>query len=210
MKPGSWCEKPLWSCRQTCELQEVVQRRDRAAPRNLGRHLQPLCVLVEHRVDDVDEGLVAVEDAVPARQQVPLEPALAQMLRQDLDDAAFRREVLVGREDRCLPLTVGRREDVAEAVRRGLVRPEDAERLRVRRARRRRQTGRARASPRSSPSLDGPTGTAYARKSGRSRSRRRRPPLACGLALMRRSAAGASARSSGRSAPRSSNSSSGW
>jgi hypothetical protein len=36
--------------------------------------------LVEHRVDDVDEGLVAVEEAVAAGQQIALEPALTLML----------------------------------------------------------------------------------------------------------------------------------
>jgi hypothetical protein len=41
-------------------------------------------VLVEHRVDDVNEGLVAVEDAVAAGEQVALEPALAGVLREDL------------------------------------------------------------------------------------------------------------------------------
>ena len=46
--------------------------------------------LVHHRVDDVDEGLVAVEQAVPPAQDVPLEPALARVLREHLHDAAGR------------------------------------------------------------------------------------------------------------------------
>ena len=41
------------------------------------------------------------------------------------------------------------------------------------------------------------TSTAYSRKSGSRRSRRSRPPLACGFALIRRSPPGASAASSG-------------
>ncbi len=45
------------------------------------------------------------------------------------------------------------------------------------------------------------TSTACSRKSGISRSRSSRPPLACGLAPMRRSPSGASAASSGRRAP---------
>jgi hypothetical protein len=60
--------------------QQVVQRRDRPAPRQLFGDLQPLGVLVEHRVDDVDERLVAVEQAVAAGQQIPLQPALALVL----------------------------------------------------------------------------------------------------------------------------------
>jgi hypothetical protein len=60
--------------------QQVVQGRDRPSPRDGARDLQPLRVLVEHRVHDVDEGLVAVEQPVAAGQQVALEPALAQVL----------------------------------------------------------------------------------------------------------------------------------
>jgi len=44
--------------------QEIVQRRDLSTPWQLLDDFQPLRVLVEHRVDDVDEGLVAVEEAV--------------------------------------------------------------------------------------------------------------------------------------------------
>ena len=51
------------------------------------------------------------------------------------------------------------------------------------------------------------TGTAYSRKSGRRSSRRSSPPLACGLALMRRRPCGARAFSSGTSRPASSKSS---
>ena len=37
----------------------------------------------------MDERLVAVEDAVPARQQIALKPALAEVLRENLDDTPF-------------------------------------------------------------------------------------------------------------------------
>ena len=43
----------------------------------LWRDLEPFGVLVDHRVDDVDEGLVAGEEAVAAGEQVAFEPALA-------------------------------------------------------------------------------------------------------------------------------------
>ena len=39
--------------------QQVVQRCYRLAPRDRFADLQPLRVLIEHRIDDVDEGLVA-------------------------------------------------------------------------------------------------------------------------------------------------------
>ena len=57
--------------------------------------LQPLRVLVDHRVDDVNERLVAGEEAVSAGQEVAFEPALALMLGEHLHDAAIRREVVV-------------------------------------------------------------------------------------------------------------------
>ena len=53
-------------------------------------------MLIEHRVDDVDEGLVAGEQAVAAAEQVALEPALAEVLGEDLEDAAVGRQVVVG------------------------------------------------------------------------------------------------------------------
>src|SRR6187402_1078115 len=61
---------------------KVVQGRDRAAPWNLSRDLQPLCMLVKHRSDDVNECLVAIEQAVPAGEQVTLQPAFALVLAE--------------------------------------------------------------------------------------------------------------------------------
>jgi hypothetical protein len=105
MKPGSWWLKPLWSWRQT---------------------LQPLGVLVEHRVDDVNEGLVAREEAVAPGQQVALEPALAQVLAQDLHHAAVRRDVLVADVHLVGEDLVGDLEQRAQSVGRCLVGAEDA------------------------------------------------------------------------------------
>ena len=41
---------------------------------------QPLGMLIEHGIDDVDESLVAGEEAMPAGQQITFEPALAHVL----------------------------------------------------------------------------------------------------------------------------------
>ena len=100
--------------------EQVVQRRDRPPPGDVAGHLQPLGVLVEHRVDDVDERLVAVEQPVAAGQQVALQPALAEVLGQDLHHPPVGREVIVAsrasappRRDRSTsntaPQAVGRR-----------------------------------------------------------------------------------------------------
>ena len=59
--------------------QQIIERGDRAPPRECRANLQPLGVLVEHRIDDVDECLVAGEQAVSAGEQITFEPALAQV-----------------------------------------------------------------------------------------------------------------------------------
>ena len=92
----------------------------------LARHLQPLRVLVEHRVDDVDERLVAVEEAVAAGQQVALEPALAEMLAQDLHDPPVVAQVLVVGSSSAYQAS-GHVEDGRQAVGGGLVGAEDPE-----------------------------------------------------------------------------------
>ena len=140
--------------------EQVVERRDRPPPRDVARHLQPLRVLVEHRVDDVDERLVAVEEAVPARQEIALEPALAEMLGQHLHHAPVRGEVLVGRQRLGVPRAVRDLEDVVEPVRRRLVRAEEAEVLAV---------------PRDHVAQEA---AEHARRLARRRARRRRPATA--------------------------------
>ena len=90
--------------------QKVIQRCDRPPPRQVPTAGQPLGVLVEHRVDDVHERLVAVEQPVPAGEQVALEPALTQMLGEHLHHAALRPEVLVVGPGLGQPRLVGRLE----------------------------------------------------------------------------------------------------
>src|SRR6185436_5259653 len=75
--------------------QQVVQRRDLPPPRDLVGDLQPLGVLVEHRSDDMDEGLVAIEKTVAAGEQVAFEPAFALVLAQHFQYAAVAGEELV-------------------------------------------------------------------------------------------------------------------
>ena len=86
--------------------QQDVQRGDRPPPGDMPGDLEPLGVLVEHRVDDVDEGLVAVEQPVTAGEQVAFEPALALVLAEHLHDPAVGGQVVVGRDDFGLPLLV--------------------------------------------------------------------------------------------------------
>ena len=108
--------------------EQVIERRNRPTPRQSECDLQPFGVLVEHRIDDVDEGLVAVENPVAAGEEIALEPTLALMLAEHLHHAAVRRQMFVARH-RCRPPTVASvtSKTRAETVRSCLVRPEDAE-----------------------------------------------------------------------------------
>jgi len=64
-------------------------------------------MLIEHRIDDVDEGLVTREKSVAPGEQVPFEPALAQMLAQHLHDAAVDAEIDVDGFDISHPFLAG-------------------------------------------------------------------------------------------------------
>ena len=79
--------------------EQVIQRSDGTTPGNVARDLQPFGVLVEHGIDDVDEGFVAVEEAVAAGEQIAFEPALAHVLAENFHDAAGGRDVIVVGKD---------------------------------------------------------------------------------------------------------------
>ena len=111
--------------------EQVVERGDWPPPGKPVRHLQPLRVLVEHRVDDVNESLVAVEQAMSPGEQVALQPALAEVLAQNLHHAAIRREMIVSRQDLGEPIAIGDIEHGAEPVRCGFIRAHQPEVVRV-------------------------------------------------------------------------------
>jgi phage tail protein X len=62
--------------------EQIVQRRDLPPPGQFQRYLQPLGVLAEHRIDDANEGLIAVEQPVPPGQQISFQPTLALVLAE--------------------------------------------------------------------------------------------------------------------------------
>ncbi len=108
--------------------EQIVQRRDLPAPGQLRRDLQPFGVLAEHRIDDADERLVAVEQPVPAGEQIALQPAFALVLAQHrVQHAAGGREELVVLCFAGVPLPVGDFKDRAQEIRERLVGTEDAE-----------------------------------------------------------------------------------
>ena len=107
--------------------EQIVERRDRPAPRDAVRRLQPLGVLVEHRVHDVDESLIARKEAVPAGQEIALEPTLALVLREHLHHAPVFCDMVVARFNTRDEAAVGHFEHGVPPVRRRFIRREDAE-----------------------------------------------------------------------------------
>ncbi len=107
--------------------QEVVQRADRTPPGNVAAYLQPLGVLVEHRIDDVDERLIAREEAVPAGQEIALVPALALVLAKHLHHPPVGRQMIVPGKSVGDPGTIGDLKGILPAVRVVLVRTEKPE-----------------------------------------------------------------------------------
>ena len=76
--------------------EQIVQRGDLAPPRQFQGDLQPLGVLTEHRIDDANEGLIAVEQSVPPGQQITLQPTLTLVLAEHrVQHASGRREEFI-------------------------------------------------------------------------------------------------------------------
>ena len=71
--------------------EQVIERRNGPPPRNMIADLQPFRVLVEHRINDVNERLVAGEEPMAPREQITFEPSLALVLAQHLHHAAIGR-----------------------------------------------------------------------------------------------------------------------
>jgi hypothetical protein len=66
---------------QTIVVLAPDERRDQKIERRDGNsRLQPLCVLVVHRIDDVDEGLIAVEASMATGQKIAFQPASGSVL----------------------------------------------------------------------------------------------------------------------------------
>src|SRR5207244_8398708 len=78
--------------------QQVVQESDGPPPWNIARDLQPLGVLVEHRIDDMNERFVAGKQTMPPGEQIPFEPSLAHVLAENLHHTAVRGNVIVAGE----------------------------------------------------------------------------------------------------------------
>ena len=84
-------------------------------------------MLVEHRINNVDECLVAIEKAVSSGQQITFQPAFTLMLAQHFHDPSRRRQPLIIGLRGGIPLALGHVEQCFKSIRQRLVRAEDAE-----------------------------------------------------------------------------------
>ena len=69
--------------------QQKIERSNRLAPWHLGGGFQPFGVLIDHRIDDMDERLVTGQQAMAPRQQIAFEPTLAHLFAEDLHHPAI-------------------------------------------------------------------------------------------------------------------------
>ena len=107
--------------------EQIIQRRNGAPPGNSASHLQPLGMLVEHRIHDVNEGLVAGKKSVPSGKQIAFQPALAHVLAEHFHHTACDGEVLVRWQQRFHRYFVGRFVQGVEAVGSGFIGTENTE-----------------------------------------------------------------------------------
>jgi hypothetical protein len=108
-----------------CE--QIVERGDGLAPGNRTRGFQPFRMLIEHGIDDVNEGFVAGKKTVAASQEIALKPAFAHMLAENFHNASISGQVFINRQGGGFPGLAGDIEKGIQAVGSGLVRTEDAE-----------------------------------------------------------------------------------
>src|SRR5215471_4929045 len=78
-------------------------------------------MLIKHRINNVDKRLVARKQPMSSRQQIALEPTLAEMLTQHLHDVPVPREVNIVRLKALHPDAVSSLEDSVQTVGRCLV-----------------------------------------------------------------------------------------
>jgi hypothetical protein len=99
-------------------------------PRNLVTFFDPLTMLVDHGVDDVDEGLVGVEETVATREKVTFQPTFASVLGKYFHDTTSHHKIstiLIFLEVLSHPDLLSGLVDLAKLVGLSLIRTEDTE-----------------------------------------------------------------------------------
>ena len=78
--------------------------------------MQPFRMLVEHRVDDVNERFITVEESMASGEEVAFQPALALMLTEHLHDMPGRCKKFVVLDSWCVPLAIGCFKDSGQTI----------------------------------------------------------------------------------------------
>ncbi len=87
--------------------QNDIQRSNFFSPAQLVAYFEPLCMLSSHGIDDAGKALIAVKEAMTARQQVSFQPAFAHMLRQHgVEESAISCQELIIIMHLAIPLTI--------------------------------------------------------------------------------------------------------
>ncbi len=128
---GILVTKPIVVLPPHQRTEQVIQGSDRPPPGNVTRHLQPLGMLVEHRIHDVDEGLVTGKKAVPAGEQIAFQPAFTLVLAEHLKHPAIGRHMLIKRKNLRRRTPIGYLEDGIPTIRFSFVGAENQEVVRV-------------------------------------------------------------------------------
>src|SRR5688572_6656243 len=89
--------------------------------------LQPFSVLVEHRVDDVNERLVAAEEPMASGEQIAFQPSLTLVLTQHFHDASVSGDMRVAIQDLRARHAGGHIQYIVPAIRSRFIGTEDAE-----------------------------------------------------------------------------------
>src|SRR5271154_4354005 len=96
--------------------EKVIERGNRTTPREAGATRQPFDVLVDHRVNYMDERLIAIEETVATGQEIAFQPPLAEVLRQHLHHSAIRGEMIVANNCFSSPCAISDLEDRRQPV----------------------------------------------------------------------------------------------
>lgn len=106
---------PHMACQKDVEAGKFV------SPLDFVTHLEPFGMLIEHRADYVNEGLIRVQKPVSTRQEIPFEPSFTLMLRQHFHDSTVLCQKVVAFLNLSHPLSVGGLEDGLQFVAGSLV-----------------------------------------------------------------------------------------
>ena len=83
--------------------QKISKRGDGTAPGDLLAYLEPFGVLIEHRINNMDECFVTRKKTMASGEQITLEPTLTCMLGKNFHYPPVRRQMFILGQGLCNP-----------------------------------------------------------------------------------------------------------